>query len=192
MKKFGTPSGAGPGVAEEKVGFCGVGLPSGLVNWSGEGVFRSRGVVRRSVPVAPEVVCSVPLTGALVEPGRRVGCPGWAVDPGEDEPDGDWEGEPPDGGEEGDGDGVTGVLGTETGGGGSGRLGVGGSVGVVTGPTVRAGAGRVPGVNAAASAAAPISAAVSLRLMIRRRQTALRAIPCAFDPSPDSSREESS
>lgn len=147
----------------------------------------------RSVPVAPEVVRSVPLSGAAVEPGRRVGCPGWTLDPGEDEPDGDCDGEPPDGGGEGDGDGVTGVLGTETGGGGgSGRLGVGGSVGVVTGPTVRAGAGRVPGLNATASAAAPINAAVNLRLMIRRRRTALRAIPCAFDPSPDSSREESS
>src|SRR5690349_6878808 len=104
MKKFGTPSGAGPGVAEEKVGFCGVGLPSGLVNWSGEGVLRLRGAVCRSVPVAPEVVRSVPLTGAPVEPGRRVG-PGWAVDPGEDEPDGDCDGEPPEGGGEGDGDG---------------------------------------------------------------------------------------
>jgi hypothetical protein len=178
-------------VAEEKVGFCGVGLPSGFVNRSGEGVCRSRRVVWRNVPVVPEVVRSVPLTGAPVEPGRRVGCPGWAVDPGEDEPDGDCEGEPPDGGEEGGGDGVRGVLGTETGGGGSGRLGVGGSVGVVTGPTVRAGAGRVPGVNATASAVAPISAAVSLRLICRRRRTALRAISCAFDPSPDSSREES-
>src|SRR3954454_8055609 len=140
MKKLGTPSGAGPGVAEEKVGFCGVGLPSGLVNRSGEGACRSRDVVRRSDPVTLEDVCSDPLTGAPVEPGRRMGCPGWADGAG-DEPDGDGDGEPPDGGEEaGGGDGVTGVLGTGTGGGGSGRLGVGGSVGVVTGPTSRAGA----------------------------------------------------
>jgi hypothetical protein len=96
-------------------------------------------VPRSDPPVAPEG-CSDPLTGAPVELGRRLGCPGFADGPGEDEPDGDCDGEPPDGGEEGCGDGVTGVLGTGTGGVGTGRLGVGGNVGVVTGPTVRAGA----------------------------------------------------
>ena len=132
MKKFGTPSGAGPGVAEEKVGFCGVGLPSGLVNRSGDGERRSRGdVPRRNPPVALEG-CSDPTTGAPVEPGRRLGCPGCADGAGEDEPDGDCDGEPPEGGGE-DGGGVSGVLGTGTGGVGSGRLGVGGSVGVVIG-----------------------------------------------------------
>ena len=30
MKKFGTPIGAGPGVASEKLGFDGVGTPFGL------------------------------------------------------------------------------------------------------------------------------------------------------------------
>jgi len=139
MKKFGTPSGAGPGVAEEKVGFCGVGLPSGLVNRSGEGECRSRGAVRRSDPPDPPEGCSDPLSGAPVDPGRRPGFPGCEDGPGEDEPDGDCDGEP-DGGEEDGGDGVTGVLGSGTGGVGTGRLGVGGSVGVVTGPTVRAGA----------------------------------------------------
>jgi hypothetical protein len=140
MKKFGTPSGAGPGVAEENVGFCGVGLPSGLVKRSCEGVCRSRGdVLWSNPPFWPEASCSDPLTGAPVEPGRRLGWPGLADGPGE-EPDGDWDGEPPDGGEEGGGDGVTGVLGTGTGSGGTGRLGVGGTVGVVIGPTSSAGA----------------------------------------------------
>src|SRR2546429_122383 len=44
MKKFGTPRGAGPGLESEKVGFCGVGLPSGLVSRSVDGDRRSRGV----------------------------------------------------------------------------------------------------------------------------------------------------
>jgi len=30
MKKFGTPTGAGPGSASEKVGLASVGVPSGL------------------------------------------------------------------------------------------------------------------------------------------------------------------
>src|SRR3982074_2313843 len=146
MKKFGTPSGAGPGLESENVGLCGVGLPSGLVNTSPDGARRSLGAVRRrGPPVAGEAGCSDPRTGAPVEPGRRLGWPDGA---GEEEPDGDGDWEPPDGGGEGDGDGdgegVTGVLGSGTGGVGSGRLGVGGSVGVVTGPIVTAGAGRVP------------------------------------------------
>ncbi|MEA2282979.1 MAG: hypothetical protein QOK21_3586 [Solirubrobacteraceae bacterium] len=36
MKKFGTPIGAGPGVASEKVGFDGAGEPSEFV-WTGAG-----------------------------------------------------------------------------------------------------------------------------------------------------------
>ncbi len=41
MKKFGTPIGAGPGVASEKLGFAGVGMPLG---WkAGAGVSSPRG-----------------------------------------------------------------------------------------------------------------------------------------------------
>jgi hypothetical protein len=135
--------------------------------------------------VTREAGVSDPSTGAPVE-GRPLGWPDGPEGAGEDEPDGDgeegWEPPPPEGGEEGGGFGVTGVLGTGIGSGGSGTVGVGGSSGVVTGPTVRAGAWRVPGVNAAASAAAPISAAISFGLMIRRRRIGLQACPCASIP----------
>src|SRR3954470_18079958 len=40
MKKFGTPIGAAPGVASEKVGFAGVGTPSG--RWIGRGASGAR------------------------------------------------------------------------------------------------------------------------------------------------------
>jgi hypothetical protein len=163
-----------------------------LVNTSADGARRSLGAVcRRNPPFAGEEGCSDPRTGAPAEPGRVLGF--WVDGAGEDEPEGDegWEPPPPDGGEEGGGFGVTGVLGTGTGSGGSGTVGVGGSSGVVTGPTVRAGAGRVPGVNAAASAAPPTMATVSFRLMIRRGRIGVRAIPCpSIDPPPDSSWDE--
>jgi hypothetical protein len=35
MKKFGTPIGAAPGSAKEKVGFDGVGTPAGVVGGAG-------------------------------------------------------------------------------------------------------------------------------------------------------------
>jgi len=140
MKKFGTPSGAGPGLEREKVGFCGVGLPSGLVSRSVDGECRSLGVVRRRVEsFTGEAGCSDPRTGAPVGPGRVPGWPDCVDGPG-DEPDGDGDWDPPDGGEEGAGAGVTGVFGSGTEGVGTGRLGTGGSVGVVTGPMVNAGA----------------------------------------------------
>ena len=110
---------------------------------------------------------------------------GWEDGAGEDELGVDWD--PPGEGEEGAGCEVTGVGGSGTEGVGTGRLGVGGSVGVVTGPTVRAGAGLVPGVKAATSTPAPTSAAISVtRLMVRTavrvraaRPPYARAIPCA-------------
>ena len=88
MKKFGTPMGAGPGVDWEKLGFCGVGLPSGLVNTFADGAWRSLGAVWwLNPPFTPEAVCSVPRTGAPVVPVLGVpDCPDGA---GEDEPEGD-------------------------------------------------------------------------------------------------------
>ena len=124
MKKFGTPSGAGPGLASEKVGFCGVGLPSGLVNRSEAGDPWSAGPVPpRDRPFGRDAGCSDPLTGAPDEPRRVPPDPGCADGAGED---GLEEGgaDPPDGGEEGGGgDGVTGVEGIGIGGVGIGRLG---------------------------------------------------------------------
>src|SRR4030081_1222933 len=96
MKKFGTPSGAGPGVDSEKVGFWGVGLPSGLVFRSGDGECRSRDVVCRGSPlVTREAGVSDPSTGAPVE-GRPLGWPDGPEGAGEDAAGGDggggWEG----------------------------------------------------------------------------------------------------
>src|SRR5690242_8279116 len=48
MKKFGTPGSAGPGVATERVGSLGVGVPSGLRTGGGAGVDVAAG--RRSSP----------------------------------------------------------------------------------------------------------------------------------------------
>src|SRR5438552_464856 len=113
MKKFGTPSGAGPGLASEKVGFCGVGLPSGLVNTSEEGAPCPCGAVPpREPPVRRDAVCSDPWTGAPDEPRRVPPCPGCADGAGEDGLEEEGGGEPPDGGALGGGDGVTGVEGT--------------------------------------------------------------------------------
>jgi hypothetical protein len=124
MKKFGTPSGAGPGLASEKVGFCGVGLPSGLVNRSEVGdPLPGDPVPPRDRPFGPDAGCSDPWTGAPDEPRRLPPGAGCADGAGED---GLEEGgaEPPEGGDEdGGGDGVTGVGGSGTGGVGIGRLG---------------------------------------------------------------------
>src|SRR5436189_3493979 len=112
MKKFGTPIGAGPGVAEEKLGFCGVGVPSGLVSAFGDDDLLLRGPVRppSPPPAGREAVCSDPRTGApFEEPVWVPCCAGCEDGAGEDEPegdDGDWE-PPDDGGEEEVGGGVS-------------------------------------------------------------------------------------
>src|SRR2546423_7853394 len=188
MKKFGTPSGAGPGLEKEKVGFCGVGVPSGLVSaLPDEGAFLPGWVRGPSPFVACDVVFSNPWTGPpLEEPCWVPPCVGWEDGAGEEELGVDWD--PPCEGEEGAGCGVTGVGGSGTEGVGTGRLGVGGSVGVVTGPTVRAGAGLVPGVKAATSTPAPTSATISVTRLIVRTAGSGRARPAppskAKSPAP--------
>src|SRR2546423_5552218 len=105
MKKFGTPSGAGPGLALEKVGFCGVGLPSGLVNRSGAGDPSCGAVPPRDPPCGRAAGRSDPWTGAPDEPRRVPPDPGCADGAGEDGLEDDGGEEPPDGGEEGGGGG---------------------------------------------------------------------------------------
>src|SRR5436305_1202060 len=175
MKKLGTPIAAGPGVAEENPGFCGVGLPSGLVNKVGLGAWRSTAVVwwLRLLPTldadCSEVFLIAPLDDGAVEVPRV----GWLLE-GAGELGVDCEPPPPEGEPPEGLGGVSGVEGTGTFGAGTGRLGVGGSVGVVTGPIVSAGVGPVPGVNAAVRAPAPSSATTA-----RRRRTRLRRSPLA-------------
>ena len=52
MKKFGTPTWAGPGVANDTVGFAAVGAPPGVrsTGWAGAGAF---GAVGLACPPAP-------------------------------------------------------------------------------------------------------------------------------------------
>src|SRR3954452_20921478 len=65
MKKFGTPTGAGPGRAKEKVGFVGVGAPP--VSRAGAGVSRFSSAA--SVPRLPSMT-SVGSTLLLLERSR--------------------------------------------------------------------------------------------------------------------------
>jgi hypothetical protein len=192
MKKFGTPSGAGPGVDWEKVGFCGVGLPSGFVNTLGEGLWRSEGCV---VVACLWLSVEPPLDAVRSEP-FRIEPLGVVVVRREGEVEGEDEGDgvdppPPLEGELGAWrEGVSGVEGTGTdgagGGWGSETLGVGGSVGVVTGPTVRLEAGPVTEVKAAVRRPARSMATATRRRTIRLRRIVLasavvvRAAPLAL------------
>ena len=65
MKKFGTPIGAAPGSAKEKVGFDGVGTPApvGLVE-----------VVGAGLDLGLLVLGLVELDGAVVGPWCELGC----------------------------------------------------------------------------------------------------------------------
>src|SRR5919198_2204650 len=75
MKKLGTPIGAGPGTANEKDGFCGVGVPSGLRPAARR---LARSPARPSTWVAPswvEGAATPGLRGRLTVLGWRWGAP---------------------------------------------------------------------------------------------------------------------
>src|SRR4051794_27613572 len=68
MKKFGTPIGAGPGVASEKVGLAGVGMPPFLRSGRKTGRFPVRFAPPRAWP--PPWALLPPLPPRLFGPGR--------------------------------------------------------------------------------------------------------------------------
>src|SRR3954447_7192033 len=79
MKKFGTPGSAGPGVATERVGSLGVGVPSGLRAGGAVGVAVAAG--RRS---SPERTWALPrrfprARGGCAAPPPSAGAVGTAV-----------------------------------------------------------------------------------------------------------------